>query len=386
MATGHAVLPPSDASRWVPCPASVKHQAPYPNLSNASAEEGSAIHEVAAKVLQDFIAHGRKGHTFKRADFLNTVSGNGVLITDEMLDVAEMYIRDVISQSLKYGADSLLLIEHRVYMPVIHAQNWGTLDNCNVIFSHEKVIVSDLKAGWGIVEVWDNWQLLDYGVGILLYIQKNNLPMPRDIEFRIIQPRPSHPEGRIRSWTLPIMELEKYVGQLQASAHDAMSDNPTYRAGKHCNNCRGAHSCPMLARATYAAVEAIQGISPIGLTPPQVGDHLLMLESAGELIKALFSALEDQALQFLRQGKPVRGWEGTQKESRRYWTENFKTVTVLGQLMGVELRKEALLTPLQAIKAGVPEETVKLLSKTSSGEYSLQKFNGRRSAKVFEGK
>lgn len=383
----HAPLAPSSANRWVPCPGSVLHEAMYPEVSvHPMTLEGSAIHEIAAKVLEDFMYHERKGHSFNRLSFLNTTANNGVVITADMLDVAEMYIRDVMEVSKRFDGLAKVMVEHRVYMRSIHPDNWGTLDAAIIFYdmSAKELVVEDLKAGWGVVEVWDNWQLIDYSIGLLTEMVERNWPLPEVIEFRLVQPRPYHRHGPIRVQRIALKDLEPYVEKLRASAHEAFAPNPRFQTGEHCDHCRGRATCPALLQTNYRINEVLQGIQSQDLTGASLGKHLIMLEEAETLLKALNSALRDKALIEVQNGRAVEGWEWISKDSRVNWTIPIEKVHAAGDLYGINLRKVDAPTPKQAITAGMPENVVKTMSASGGKGIALARADMKVSANIFK--
>lgn len=384
----HALLAPSSADRWVNCPGSVRFEAQYPEKPpHPMTEEGTAIHEVAAKVLQDFIERDVKGHTFKRADFLNTTASNGVVITGEMLDVAEVYIRDVMQVSTRFKGAKVLL-EHRVFMDSIHPENWGTLDAAILFYDMDarELVVEDLKAGWGIVEVWDNWQLLDYVFGLLSDMLKRNWPLPEVIELRLVQPRPYHRQGPVRVQRIHMSELSSYAERLKASAYDALGPDPTFQAGKWCDHCLGCATCPAAMQAGYRVIERLRNITAQDLSGEALGKHLTWLDDAKVLLKALYDALEDKALIDIQQGRGVPGYEWASKESRVKWTAPMADVHAIGDLYGVELRVVEAPTPKQAITAGIPETVINSMSSSHKTGIKLVKADIRLAEKTFKPK
>lgn len=350
-----------------------------------AAREGTAIHEVAAKVLQDFVDCGRKGHHFKRSDFLDTLSSNGVVITNDMLDVAEKYIQDVLRVSERFSGLAQVLVEYRVHMPHIHKDNWGTLDGAVLFHDRDagELVISDLKAGWGIVEVWENWQLLDYTAGLLNDMIERNVPLPKVVELRLVQPRPYHREGPIRVWRFSLAEFEPYLAQLRASAAEALSQSPRLVTGSHCDNCKARASCPALLQVGYRWAEIVTGIQPAEITGESLGKHLTALGEAEKLIGALRDALEDKALADIAKGTPVAGWTTVRKESRVKWTVPPQEVYALGALAGIDLRKDEAITPKQAITAGAPDWLVNSISASSPAGMKLVPVNLKAVEKMF---
>lgn len=383
----HAVLAPSSAGCWVECPASVKHQQGRPEAEpHPTTVEGNAVHEVSAKILDDFVYHERKGHTVNRAQLLNTVATNGTVMTDELLDIVEVYVRDIMTVSSRFDGMAKVLVEHRVRMPQIHPENWGTLDASFDFhdFDSKILVIEDLKAGWLPVEVFENWQLLDYTVGRINDMLERNHPLPETIELRLVQPRPYHPDGPVRVWTLTLAELEPYVVKMRESANDAMSANPTFRTGKHCTYCTGREDCPAFLKAGYNIIEVAKGLNVTRLTPAELGKHIGMLREAKALVEALSSAFEDKALIDIQQGRVIPGWEWDRTGGRRKFTVSDQQVIDTGALFGVDLRVTSVPTPKQAIDKGVPEDIIKSISEQGSGTVRLAPVNLRKANQVFK--
>lgn len=371
----------------MPCPGSVRMEAAFPETdTHPMTLEGEAIHEVAAEMIQAFIDSDRKRTEIDRAPYLGKVTGNGTVISAEMLDVAEVYVRDVMSTSTRFNGLAKVLLEHRVCMPAVHPENWGTLDAAIVFFDVDArdLVISDLKAGWGIVEVWDNWQLINYTIGLLHEMGHRNWPLPEFVELRLCQPRPRHPEGKVRVQRIALADLEPYVARMRASALDAFSPQPTLQTGRHCDHCRARHACPALLNAGYRIVEVVKGISTQVLTGAALGAHLDMLDEVKILAKALHSALEDQALIEIQQGRSVPGWEWGQKESRKKWTVPVDQVHAMGDLYGVDLREVSAPTPIQAVSKGLPNDVVDTISARERAGFELRRANLKLAAKIFK--
>lgn len=383
----HAVLAPSAAGCWVECPASVKHQQGRPEAEpHPTTVEGNAVHEISAKILDDFIYHERKGHTFNRASLLNTVASNGTVMTDELLDIVEVYVRDVMKVSDRFNGAAKVLVEHRVRMPQIHAENWGTLDASFDFhdFDAAILVIEDLKAGWLPIEVFGNWQLLNYTVGRLNEMIERNHPLPQRIELRLVQPRPYHQDGPVRVWTLTLAELEPYIVKMQKSAADAMGPDPTFRTGPHCTYCTGREDCPAFIKTGYNIVEVAKGLNVTKLSPSELGKHIAMLREAKALVDALSSAFEDKALIEIQNGRSVPGWEWSRTPGRRKFTVPDGDVIAMGDVCGVDLRVTSVPTPKQAMDKGVPEEYIKSISAQVPGSVKLSPVDLRKAKHVFK--
>lgn len=183
----HSVIAPSSAFRWVECPASVPLGLMFPDEENEAAREGNAAHWVAAEILDSWkagseqIKHGR--------DFIGKLDPDGTPITEAVVDTVEPYIVDVLAVCQRLGALRMLEVESKVESPtLINPASSGTSDAW--LWSPQKLIIWDLKAGRKLVEAFENWQAIDYAAGIIERIMEKDgvFPQGQEVEIRIVQP------------------------------------------------------------------------------------------------------------------------------------------------------------------------------------------------------
>lgn len=345
----HSPLAPSSAYRWVSCEGSVQLEALYPEQEeDPSAAEGTAAHHAGAEMLL-----GREP---------GTVAPNGVVLTEEMLDGAQMWVDDVRS----IGAPaSELQVEQRVYMPRIHAQAYGTPDTWLFVPATGTVYVWDFKFGHGVVEHFENWQLIGYVCGILdlLGIDGRN-DQELWCELRVVQPRAYHREGRVRTWRVRASDLRGYFNRLNLAAHAAMRPGAATRTGSYCLHCNAAANCETLRKAVTHAADWLGGSSPEELPARAAGEEMELLEHLATLVKARRTARTADLSARLRRGEGVPGWCLENTTGAKAWKpEDKDKVIMLGALLGLELAKEpAPITPTQALalakKSGVDASVI----------------------------
>jgi hypothetical protein len=118
------------------------------------------------------------------------------------------------------------------------------------------------------VQAVDNGQLLSYGLGVVLKF--GHLPIKR-VKLTIAQARIDHPDGRIRSWEVPVSYLIDWATTVKDGmerARDAMAEwraldktpkgieawsEKWLRTG-HCHFCPVAGQCPKLRSESLAKV------------------------------------------------------------------------------------------------------------------------------------
>lgn len=355
----HAPLPPSGAACWVKCGMYRAMLATYGHIQEESdaAREGTAAHWVWEQVARgNGVAVG-------------AVAPNGVIVTDEMLDGAEL-MQSVVGDA-SYGN-----IERRVAMPTIHPDNWGTPDYWDINMGVVRVI--DYKFGHGYVDVFENWQLIDYAAGVIeaLTLEPQHTCV---FELVIVQPRCFTRDGTIRKWRIGFVELQAYIEELRIAARAPEEA----RVSDACEYCPGRAVCAALLDETQHLCDWATVELPLELSPAEMGREYDRLLRAQAAVKARLGGIEEMILHKIRSGLSVDGWSAEAKPGRRTWSVGVDEVVALGTLMGVPLAKPAVITPTQAIKAGILESVVANISVVPQGELKLVRVNTRIARKVF---
>ena len=183
---GHSRIAPSGMPRTVPCPGSVVMQERYPESEDSlPAKEGNASHWAAACILE-----GEEPTVGQSAP-------NGIILTAGMIDYARVYTHDIRTTM----PPDTLAIEARVSAAErVHPDSWGSVDCWSYDAKTRTLYVWDYKYGYGLVEVVENWQLINYTIGILdsLGVRDDRVT----VRMTIAQPRAQHPEGPIRRWVV----------------------------------------------------------------------------------------------------------------------------------------------------------------------------------------
>ena len=378
----------SAAPRWVPCPASVKLCEQYPDTDGDTqpAMEGTAAHWVASSALERWISYTDSGLPLV-SDYIGEQAPNGIIITEEMVEAVDVYIKDVLKVLQARGSMASTYIERHVSIHNVHPENEGTFDGC--VFTHDvdddSITLWDFKYGWGIIEPHGNWQLVDYMIGLLAEWEARNIPLPKVVELRVVQPRPHHPLGKVRVWRATLEEIYSYFQALRAAAHEAMGDNPAYNPGPQCNNCSGRAHCTALHRATYSIMEFVDTQGPDELSGEALGARVHQLTKYAKLIDALKTGVEQRALSKITSNEVVPGWSAVQGTGRVKWNDDAtEKVLILGELMGVKVSKPVqLITPTQAIKAGIDKAVISSYSYTPSTGLKLAPMDSNKIKQSF---
>ena len=361
MSNSHARLAPSAAARWVNCPGSVIMCEAMPaEEDSAASAEGTLAHTVAANAL-------RADATFAPSD-------------DEMFEAVGVYLEAVRAAAARDMDAHEMHIEERVSAPHIHSDNWGTPDAWSFNRAKMRLDVFDLKYGRGIVEVFENWQLLNYASAIVHELDIPTADTLLSVNLHIVQPRAYHRDGPVRSWSLSGEALRGYTNRLGRAASAALMDaQPPCVPGAWCDDtyCRARGQCEALLHSGYKSIER-GGVSvPLDMSPSDMGMVLRQVRDGIKLLNAIETGLEQQILAAIRSGARVSGWHVETGAGREKWRVSYDEVLALGAAMGVEVAKPALITPKQAVAAGLPREVANCYTETPAGEVKLVADDGR---------
>lgn len=291
-------------------------------------------------------------------------------LTDEMVGAATMYVNYV-----KSIAGDKAVIEERVNIPKIHPDCFGYPDAYYYDEPVRTLHVFDLKFGWRLVEAYFNWQLLCYASGIVPYAEKYVL--------HIIQPRPYHPEGPIRTHELDFITFKSECVRIAQAVERAIND-PVLSTGPHCRNCDALLKCNARWEAITNGIEVVSKIDQDDMTPEQVTSQFLILDYVQDMINKQKDKAEQTALYLISQGKNLPGLTLEQGAESIKWCGDPKSIIATGDASGFDLRKkDAVMTPLQVKKAGAPEYLVNLLSKTYKGKRKLRPIDLNKANKIF---
>ncbi len=361
----HSVLAPSSCARRMQCSASRRMEAMVQQTESPASMEGVLAHQVAAEWLRHerVVYHPDTG------------------VTQEMIEGAKLW-REIVMGPLNFSP-AHLYIEHKIEMPSIHPDAYGTPDAFMFDYDNKKMYVFDYKFGHTEIEVFENWQLLAYACG--LFYDSSEHRSIGEIELVIVQPRLYSGE-RVKRWSLTTAELYVYFQRLRHSERLAMTDNAPFQVGPECNYCKARAICPALKEVGKTWQEKIKTNLALELSPQDIGNELRLLEGVAKLIDARITGLQQQAIHSIQSGVAIPYYTLGYGRGSEKWKSEVSEVAALGDLMGINLRKPVdVITPKQAITAGIPEATVKQYSEHISGALRLVPDDTSKVKRAFEG-
>jgi hypothetical protein len=376
----HAFLPPSGAAYWVECVAWPAMNQRYPQDDTPESMEGTAAHDVFAAQLAG------------RPLALGALTANGVPVTREMIDGADLFVATIDADLDKLPEGyrrELLRVESPIGIGRIHEQNWGTPDAWHYSPQIHVLRIYDYKFGHDFVDAFQNWQLADYAAGIIDMLRTWYHERPDFVEtllvtFVIVQPRNYDVSGPVRRWQVKLDELMPMWERLRVAAPAALVPTPIATPGPvQCEHCPGRHACTPLQRAGMRAVSYAKRSVPHDLGGAALGGELALLQDAAKLLEARRTGLEAEAEARIKQGQLVSGYGLAPTEGRETWIKSPEEVIAMGALMGVNLAKTTAITPNQARAAGMHPDLVKAFAIKPTNGMKLVRDDGSAAAKAF---
>lgn len=315
----HAAFAPSSAKKWIMCPGSHKAEARYPDSSSDAADEGTAAHTVLEWVLSN------KAKAKDYPDKEVQVGGKGWTVTGEMRDAV-----DTVADHVR-AYPGILMPEVKVDMGDFGLRDcWGTSDIVVIDLKGRVLYVDDLKFGRNVlVCATNNPQLMLYALGALATIQVlYGEDCIDEIAMTIHQPRRKGPD----TWRIPVSRLRIFAEAAVEAQADALSPDPTFKAGAHCKDAFCAHRANCLAykEMVFAAIDDTP-------KPDEAPRELLAKARAlTDLARDWAKQVEDEVDRLLRGGEEVPGWKIVQgNSSGRVFTDEAKAKT---RLKGLRLK------------------------------------------------
>jgi hypothetical protein len=340
------------------------------------AELGTAVHWVGSEALEG-----------KPMPVPGAVSPNGIVITLEMVECAGVYVQAAIQGA--QGA-AIYAVEQHMVISRVHPECHGTPDLRYWLPTPNELHVWDYKNGFGIVEPYENWQLICYAAGAIDEVaaftgqEVGILDQHLTVVLHIVQPRPFHALGPIREWRVKASDLRAHINRLTHSATLALQQQAACTSGEHCRYCNGRRGCPTLQHAAMIAVDYTCSTSACQLSPAALAIELRTLQRCAELVKARLTGMEQQAMGIIKSGTSVPGFVLEVGKGRPVWKKPVGEVLALGQMLGKNFAApQEAVTPAVAKRMGLDDELLALYSETPSNGFKLVPNDKSRIASVF---
>lgn len=339
----HATWSASASKRNFACPGALALTMHLPETTSEAADWGTCAHQIAERCLRDggdadrFIGQTEKG---KKYSFE---------VDEEMADCAQMYVDYVRQTVAGYTASNrnpdfapVTWVEQRFSLADLNPpfDAGGTGDAVIYLPAEKRLEIVDLKGGRGVVvEAKGNPQGRTYALGAMLANKGLDV---QSVTVTIVQPRAGHPDGRIRSETLHVIDLVEWASDMLVAMHrakeaidkrTAMPESAwaaTYLSpGDHCRDtfCKAAATCPALRQNVLDAVGVhfspiddtpVIGNAPDSGSPEERAKRLDLLD----MIEGWVKEVRAHEHRMAEMGQPAPGWGLVEKTGREKWKDD----------------------------------------------------------------
>ena len=341
----HAPLAPSSAPQWGYCSGSVSANFLAADSAAQRTREGEASHWVAAEVLS-YWARPDRASVVLCTDFLGFKAPNGVIVDDEMVEGADIFVREVLDVCGK-GDLARIRVEERTHASQIHEHCWGTYDAAAFLAPSNVLHVWDYKYGHREVSAVKNYQLICYVAGLANEYPINDQTV---VIMHVVQPFCYHAEAPEYEWQRTWSGLQPYIERLRQAAHAAMTA-PAMTSGIHCRDCAAVGRCSTARQHCYSIVSYVNEPYAIEtMAGPDLACERRILQDGVKVAKARLEAVEDQLRDQVSKGDRSSGLTLQNKKGRVKWLAPIEVVIAYARQFGVDVSRPDVLTPAQTEK------------------------------------
>lgn len=231
--------------------------------------------------------------------------------------------------------------------------------------------IEDLKYGWGIVEVKENWQLIGYAIGEVIRRGQSFT----HISFKIHQPRPHHEDGSSREWLITYAELLEYKEKIENRMIEIADGRKDFQTSDKCKYCKGAaEACPAFSRLFYRALEVSMEFIQDSLTNEEIAKQLDQMKRAEEVLKIKLDSLTELGSSRIKKGQLIPGYVSENQYGHRAW-KNGISPDVIKYMTGKDVIEKSFMSPAKAEKLGIKKELMKQLTESRFTGVKLKKKN-----------
>jgi len=352
-----------DLNRFMRCNGSrLMATSPVAMSADTSArDEGTAAHYMAVATFTN---------QFKINELVDRKAPNGVYMSSEMAEFVSEYLHAIVNRYVMFAEMEV----DTSFSGLSFAVN-GRADHISVSSDGSTLCVDDFKYGWGIVEPELNWTLISHAVG---FCSLRGI-RPTEFVFTIHQPRPYHPDGKVREWRVSEKEFTDLHSQL---INALMHPSDTISTGEHCHKCPSLANCPAAQKASMNAVDVSEMAFNDEIDNVALSQELDVLHHAERAITNRLKACEELAKHRVKTGAVVENYSLEPTISNRNWKKGI-TPEFIASVTGVDISEKSMLSPAKAEKLINPEIVKTFTERFDTGIKLIRVKANKKAKRIF---
>lgn len=326
------------------------------NADTSARDEGTAAHYMAVATFTN---------QFKINELVDRKAPNGVYMSSEMAEFVSEYLHAIVDRQTTFAE---MEVDTSFTGPEFIVN--GRADHICIVGS--TLYIDDFKYGWRTIEPEMNWTLIAHTAG---FCGSRGI-RPTEFVFSIHQPRPYHPDGKIREWRISAERLENLIIEL----HNTLTDpSDMLYTGDHCRKCPSLANCPAAQRAGFNAVDVSEMAFNDEIDNEALSQELDILSQAERALSNRLKACEELAKHRIRSGAIVENYSLSTTMGNRNWKKGI-TPEFVATVTGVDISEKSMISPAKAEKL-IDPEIVKTFTERSETGIKLNRVKADSKAK-----
>lgn len=367
MSKKHSTVSPSSCERFWNCPGSVRLCKGRPNISGASAKEGTFQHAIAEKCLltgsyaddyvEDYIEFGHDKESRK-------VDQKQAELVNVYLDA----IDKVLAEEGMTRAD--IHVEHKFQL-AIDEEARGSADCWFIGKNTGTLYVWDYKSGRGEVPAEENKQMMYYAAGVV----EASL-LVEDVVLVIVQPVSA--VAPVKIWKTTANRITQFTRELKEHIDATRAEEAPVNGGAWCKYCAANKPyenqpvCPAFQKDAVKTFKTTETTLYLPLLETITDENLPVLLAQAEDFEALYGdwlqGLKERALTLATSGVTVEGYFLKQKQGNRKWIDERDVIERFGE---AAYDKPKVMTPAKLEKLLKDKEAIETLTTREDKGFEL---------------
>lgn len=288
---------------------------------------------------------------------------------DTVIEIDNYLISDEMRKGARLFIDTFIKLQRQFINGYeLELEEWLTLGETTRgrpdirIYADGTLIILDYKFGRGIVEAFENKQLLTL---MAAFIATRGI-MPKKVILGIVQPRAQHEQGPVRLWEFDGNKAYEWYNYIVTKQQENLSGTKQAKAGLHCLRCPARFDCNTFLKFESTMFEYVSAAAPVISDSKTFASEYNALKLAQKILKSRLDTLEATVKSRIADGERISEFQLVRTETALKFKDDstLEKVKPMAEMFGIKniSNPEKLRTPTQLIDDGFPKSLMKELA------------------------